>query len=98
MRIVKLIEDFEDTGQSAERGFDLAHNARSGKIIIPDESHDQTIHQSVRALLGGPKGETLRRFQENFVKMDQIITVSGVVIWCHILTYASARTRRKAAS
>jgi hypothetical protein len=80
-RLIKLMEELNKTVQAAERGFDLAHNAQGGTIRMPDSLHDQDIHRAVRELLeradNAELGE-LRRFQESSVKMNQIITVSGV--------------------
>ena len=80
-RLVKLMGELNTTVQAAERAFDLAHNAQGGMIRLPDSSHDQDIHQAVRELLerenSAELGE-LRQFQETSVKMNQIITVSGM--------------------
>jgi hypothetical protein len=87
------MEELYKTVQVAERSFDLAHNAQSGSIILPDPSHDQAIHQAVRELLDGANSEKLRQFQESTAKMNQIITVSGVVTECRTLTQTSENTR-----
>jgi len=91
------MEDLDNTVQSAERGFDLAHNAQSGTIRMPGDSHEQEIHQAVRELIGS-NSAVLRRFQENSVKMNQIITVSRVLNPYHALTYPSANTERNESS
>jgi len=92
-RLQKLIEELNKTVEAAERGFNLAHNAQGGTIRLPDTSHDQAIHQAVRELLEGANSVVLRRFQENSVKVNQIIRVSGVVAGCNTLTRASGNTR-----
>lgn len=94
-RLIKLMEELDDTVQSAERGFDLAHNAQCGTIRMPGDSHDQHIHQAVRGLLMGSNSVVLRHFQENSVKMNQIITVNRVLNQQHVLIYHSANTRRE---
>jgi len=80
-RLIKLMGELNTTVQAAERAFDLAHNAQGGMIRMPDSSHDQDIHQAVRELLERANSTELgelRRFQETSVKMNQIITVSGM--------------------
>ena len=87
--------ELNKTVQAAERGFDLAHNAQGGMIRMPDSSHDQDIHQAVRELLeraNSAELRELRRFQETSVRMNQIITVSGVVEEFHPLIQASGST------
>jgi hypothetical protein len=91
--LVQTLIETMKTVQGAERGFDLAHNAQGGTIRMLDISHDQDIHQAVRELLEGANSAELRRFQETSVKMNQIISVSGVVTECHTLTQASGNTR-----
>ena len=94
-RLVKLMEELNMTVQPAERSFDLAHNAQGGIIRLPDKSHNQAIHQAVRQLLeGAGSADLMRRFHETFVKMNQIITVSGVVVERYTLTQASGNTGR----
>jgi len=93
-RLIKLMEELNKTVQAAERSFDLAHNAQGGTIRLPDKSHDLATHQAVRQLLEGANSAELRRFQETSVKMNQIITVSGVVAECHTLTQAPGNTRQ----
>jgi len=95
-RLIKPIEELNKTVQAEERVFNLAHNAQGGMIRMPDSSHDQGIHQAVRELLeGGNSAELveLRRFQETTMKVNQIITVSGVMTERHTLTQASGSTR-----
>ena len=87
-RLIKPIEELNKTVQiaTAERDFYFAHNAEGGMIRLPDMSHDQNIHQAVRELLEGGNSAMLRRFQETSMKMNQIITVSGVVTGRRALT------------
>jgi len=94
-RLVKLMGELNTTVQAAERAFDLAHNAQGGMIRFPDNSHDQDIHQAVRELLKRANSTELgelRRFQETSVKMNRIITVSGVAKERSTLTQASGST------
>ena len=79
MRLIKLIQELDDTVQPAEQAFDLKHNAHSGIIRMPSDSDDQYIHRAIHELLVGSNSAMLRRLQEDSVKMNQIIRVSGVV-------------------
>ena len=95
-RLIKLMGELNTTVQAAERAFDLAPNAQGGIIRLPDNSHDQDIHKAVRELLERANSTELgelRRFQETSVKMNRIITVSGVETERHTLTQASGSTR-----
>jgi len=76
MRLIKLMQELDDTVQPAEQAFDLAHNAHSGMIRMPGDSDDQYIHRAIHELLIGSNSAMLRRFQENSVKVNRIITVS----------------------
>ena len=42
------MEELNRTVEAAERRFDLAHNAQGGTTRIPNNLHDQVIHQAVR--------------------------------------------------
>ena len=92
-RLIKPIEELNKTVQAEERVFNLAHNAQGGMIRMPDSSHDQGIHQAVRELLEGGNSSALRQFQETSMKVNQIITVSGVMTESYALTEASGSTR-----
>lgn len=94
-RLTKLMEELNKTVQPVERTFDLAHNAQGGTIRMPDNSHDQAIHQAVRELLEGASSSELRRFQETSVIMNQIITVSRVVIKWQMLTQSFRKYEMK---
>jgi len=100
-RLIKLMGELNATVQAAERAFDLAHNAQGGMIRMPDSSYNQDIHQDVRELLergnSTELGE-LRRFQETSMKMNRMITVSGVVTERYSLTQASGSTRSNESS
>ena len=62
-----------------ERDPNPAHNAQGGTIRMPDISQYQAIHQEARELLEGGNREELRRFQETSAKINQLLTVSGVL-------------------
>ena len=86
MRLIKLMQELDDTVQPAEQAFDLTHNAHSGMIRMPGDSDDQYIHRAIHELLIGSNSAMLKRFQEDSVKMNQIIRVSGVVNGYRTLT------------
>lgn len=96
-RMTKLMRELpsDDPSDSAERGFDLAHNARSGMICMPGDTHDQDTHQAVFQLLDSAD---LRQLQEYFVNMNQIITVSRELNQYYPLMSHSANTGRKESS
>ena len=97
-RLIKLMGELNKTVQAAERDLDLGHNAQGETIRMPDTSHEKRIHQAVRELLAGSNSAELRYFQETSVKMNQIITVSGVVTEHHMLTQVSGNTRSNESS
>ena len=84
-RLANLLEEFNETVQAAEQNFNLRHNAEGGTIRMPDMAHHQTIYQEVSELLKGESSIELRRFQEAAMKVNQIITVSEVMIGRHVL-------------
>ena len=92
-RLIKTMEEFNKPVQGPERDFNFAHTAQGGTIRIPDSSHDQAIHEAFRELIESGESEPLRRFQETSVKMNQILTVSGVVTGRHKLTKCSGNTK-----
>ena len=92
-RLVERLEVVNKTAQATGQDFNLAHNAQGGMIRIPGSSLDQAIHQAVRELLESGNSAALRRFQETSMKMNQIITVSGVVTERHKLTKCPGNTR-----
>jgi hypothetical protein len=92
-RLIKPMEELNKTVQAAEWDFNLAHNTQGGMIRMPDYSHDEAIHKRVRELLEGSNSAELRRFQEASVEINRIITVSGVVTECHMLTQVPGYTR-----
>lgn len=98
--MTKLMRELhlDDPGDSAERGFDLAHNAQGGTICMPGDAHDQDTHQAVFQLLMRSNNADLRQFQEDLVNMNQIITVSRELNLYHPLMSHSANTRRKESS
>jgi hypothetical protein len=89
--LINLLEEFDKTVQAAERDFNLAHNAQGGTIRTPDISRHQTIHQEVCELLKKEGNIDLRRFQEASTKLNQVITVSGMVTQRHICADTSLR-------
>ena len=93
-RLVKLMGELNKTVEGAELEFELAHNAEGGIIRMPGDSHDPAIHRAVRELLGGAQSSELRRFQETSARVNQIITVSRVMMECQTLIPASGRTRQ----
>ena len=60
---------------------------------MPDISTDPAIYQEFSGLLEGENNEKLRRLQEASMKVNQMITVSGVVTEYHTLTQASGNTK-----
>ena len=94
----RIFKRMEELNKIAERGVDLGHNAQGGTISMPDISHDQAIPQAVREVLEGTEAAKLRNFQETSMKMNQIITVSGVVTEHHMLTQVSGNTRSNESS
>ena len=92
-RLKTLLEEFNKTVRAAERDYNLTHNAQGGTIRMPDISHHPAIYQEVSELLKGENNLELRRFQEASMKVNQIITVSGVVTKYHTLKQASGNTK-----
>ncbi len=60
---------------------------------MPDVSHHPDIYQEFSDLLEGENSEKLRRLQEGSMKVNQMITVSGVATEYHTLTQASGDTK-----
>ena len=93
-RLINLLEvDQTVQAGAAERDFNLTHNALGGTIRMPDISHHPDIHREFIGLLEGENNEKLRRLQEASMKVNQMITVGGVVIEYHTLTQASGNTK-----
>lgn len=89
---MNLIEAPNKTAQTAEQCFDLTHNVQGGTIRMPNPSHDEAIYRELYELIKKKRG-FVRRLQETFMKVNQIITVSRVVTKYHTLTQASESTK-----
>ena len=92
-RLVQRLEAVNKAAQATGQDINLAHNAQGGTIRIPGSSLDQAIHEALRELLESGDSAALRRFQETSMKMNQILTVSGVVPERHKLTKCSGNPR-----
>jgi hypothetical protein len=93
-RLIKPIEELNQTVQAEEWVFKLTHNSQRRMIHMPDSSYDQCIRQAVREPLEEGNSAELRRFQLASMEVNQIITVlSGAVTERHTLTQASGSTR-----